>query len=85
MVNGFSKLISGQTNDSKLPRILVESRTSCQIPIIVFSETEESIGKREILNAGADDFLLKPLNFQQLETVIEKQIDNRNITFGGLL
>ena len=66
-------------------RILRESRTSCQIPIIVFLEVEQSFGKREILNAGADDFLLKPLNFQQLEISIEKQIDNRNITFGGLL
>lgn len=69
-------------------RILRDNRISSQIPVIVFSETTESIRESEILHAGADDFLLKPINFQQLEKSIEQQIDDynhKNITFGGLL
>ena len=69
-------------------RILRDNRISSQIPVIVFSEITESIRESEILHAGADDFLLKPINFQQLEKSIDQQIDDytrKNITFGGLL
>lgn len=41
-------------------------REGCAIPIIILSVRSEASKKTELLNAGADDYLIKPFSFEEL-------------------
>ncbi|WP_114750783.1 response regulator transcription factor [Pleomorphovibrio marinus] len=51
-------------------KFLNSSSFFSSIPVIMLSATESSEKKIEILNAGADDFMVKPFNPKELEARI---------------
>lgn len=51
-------------------RMLRSSGFFSSIPLIMLSATESSEQKIEVLNAGADDFMVKPFNPKELEARI---------------
>lgn len=55
-------------------RALKGSEVFSHIPLIVLSSEESSTKKIECLRAGADDYMAKPFNPEELEVRIEKQL-----------
>ena len=51
--------------------VIKRVRTWSQMPIIVISARSEDVDKIEALDAGADDYLVKPFSFQELEARIK--------------
>ena len=45
------------------------------IPIVIVSGHDPSRFRREALNAGCDDYLLKPINFDHLHELLDRMID----------
>jgi DNA-binding response OmpR family regulator len=65
-----------------------KNKLSHKIPIIAFSEFAEVDYQNQLLAAGAEEYLLKPINFAQLETLIHHNIEKYHkfsFNFGGLL
>ena len=52
-------------------QFIEEVRQWSQLPIIVLSARSDEIDKVNALNAGADDYLVKPFSFQELEARIK--------------
>lgn len=65
-------------------KLFKTNKLSYKIPIIAFSEISGTAYKNQILKAGADECLLKPLNFACLETLIQEKVTQFNFDFGGL-
>ena len=51
--------------------VIKKVRTWSNVPIIVISARSEDVDKIEALDAGADDYLVKPFSFQELEARIK--------------
>lgn len=54
--------------------ILQEVRKVSDVPIITVSAKNEEEAKIEVLKLGADDFLLKPFNLEELQLKVERNI-----------
>lgn len=54
-------------NGLELVKMIRSSGFFSSIPLIMLSATESSEQKIEVLNAGADDFMVKPFNPKELE------------------
>jgi len=54
----------------ELIKMIRSSGFFSSIPLIMLSATESSEQKIEVLNAGADDFMVKPFNPKELEARI---------------
>ncbi|MFC4873282.1 response regulator transcription factor [Negadavirga shengliensis] len=59
-----------EINGFEFVKMIRSSGFFSSIPLIVLSATESSEKKIEILNAGADDFMVKPFNPKELEARI---------------
>lgn len=57
-------------NGMELLKMVRSSGFFSSIPVIMLSATESTEQKIEVLNAGADDFLVKPFNPKELEARI---------------
>lgn len=57
-------------NGLELVKMVRSSGFFSSIPLIMLSATESSEQKIEVLNAGADDFMVKPFNPKELEARI---------------
>ncbi|MBD3629444.1 MULTISPECIES: response regulator transcription factor [Cyclobacterium] len=57
-------------NGSEFVEFIRSSGFFAEIPLIVLSATESSEKKIDILNLGADDFMVKPFNPKELEARI---------------
>lgn len=57
-------------NGLELVKMIRSSGFFSSIPLIMLSATESSEQKIEVLNAGADDFMVKPFNPKELEARI---------------
>ncbi len=61
------------------------------VPIIILSVRSEEITKIELLNAGADDYLVKPFSFEELVARMRallrrpKQIENKTLCVDNLV
>ena len=69
-------IIMPKINGLELPdidgiEVIKRVRTWSQMPIIVISARSEDADKIEALDAGADDYLVKPFSFQELEARIK--------------
>ena len=51
--------------------VIMKIRTWSNMPIIVISARSEDVDTIEALDAGADDYLVKPFSFQELEARIK--------------
>lgn len=83
--------------DYNLPKIdgLITTRRIRELPmfketpVIFISAFSESAVRASALAAGADDFLIKPLDFGQLEKSLDRHLKNgcghRKMFIGGLL
>ena len=81
--NGFSAILEASSHnpdivllDLGLPdmegvEVIKKIRTWSNMPIIVISARSEDTDKIEALDAGADDYLVKPFSFQELEARIK--------------
>jgi two-component system, cell cycle response regulator DivK len=56
-------------------RLLRENEISRRIPIVAVSGFAQSNYRKMILEAGADHILIKPVDFERLETLIRKNIE----------
>ena len=54
--------------------IILEVRNVSDVPIITVSAKNEEEAKIEVLKLGADDFLLKPFNLEELQLKVERNI-----------
>ncbi len=54
--------------------IIQEIRKVSDVPIITVSAKNEEKAKIEVLKLGADDFLLKPFNLEELQLKVERNI-----------
>ena len=54
--------------------IIQEVRKVSDVPIITLSAKNEEEAKIEVLKLGADDFLLKPFNLEELQLKVERNI-----------
>ncbi len=54
--------------------IIQEVRKVSDVPIITVSAKSEEEAKIEVLKLGADDFLLKPFNLEELQLKVERNI-----------
>ena len=54
--------------------IIQEVRKVSHVPIITVSAKNEEEAKIEVLKLGADDFLLKPFNLEELQLKVERNI-----------
>jgi len=54
--------------------IIQEIRKVSDVPIITVSAKNEEEAKIEVLKLGADDFLLKPFNLEELQLKVERNI-----------
>lgn len=54
--------------------IIQEIRKVSDVPIITVSSKNEEEAKIEVLKLGADDFLLKPFNLEELQLKVERNI-----------
>ena len=54
--------------------IIQEVRKVSDVPIIIVSAKNEEEAKIEVLKLGADDFLLKPFNLEELQLKVERNI-----------
>ena len=54
--------------------IIKEIRKVSDVPIITVSAKNEEEAKIEVLKLGADDFLLKPFNLEELQLKVERNI-----------
>ena len=54
--------------------IIQEVRKVSDVPIITVSAKNEEEAKIEVLKLGADDFLLKPFNLEELQLKVERNI-----------
>lgn len=80
----LASIMEDAENISSLKR----NKCAAKIPIIALSEYSDSESENLILNAGADEYLLKPINFAQLEELIHHKINKyqkSRFNFGGLL
>jgi len=86
-VDAFQHLQDGNIpdliiSDIQMPRmdgfeLISQLKTSgffSKIPVIILSSLEESSERVRFLKAGANDFIVKPFNPEELELRIEKQI-----------
>lgn len=68
--------------DVKLPKIdgfeatrrIRESEIISRVPIVILSACAEMIYRRSAALAGADEYLVKPLDFELLEITLEKYV-----------
>lgn len=75
--------------DAKLPHLdgfettrrFRESESFSRIPIVFLSACAEEIYRRAARAVGADDYLVKPLNFELLENILEKYVSRRQMSF----
>jgi DNA-binding response OmpR family regulator len=56
----------------EITRTLKSDKNYSQIPIIIFSANKDT--KKVAQEIGADDYLSKPFNIEELETIVEKNI-----------
>lgn len=59
-----------EINGMELVQMIRSSGFFSTIPLIMLSATESSEQKIQVLNAGADDFMVKPFNPKELEARI---------------
>ena len=59
-----------EINGMEVVQMIRSSGFFSTIPLIMLSATESSEQKIQVLNAGADDFLVKPFNHKELEARI---------------
>lgn len=57
-------------NGGEMVKLIRSSGFFSSIPLIILSGAESSEQKIEVLNAGADDFMVKPFNPKELEARI---------------
>lgn len=57
-----------------------------KVPIIFISGHAQPEFRKFVLNGGGDDLLVKPVDFNQLEIVLDKYTakNNTNLNFGGI-
>lgn len=58
-------------NGLEMVKMIRSSGFFSSIPLIMLSATESSEQKIQVLNAGADDFMIKPFNPKELEARIK--------------
>ena len=58
--------------------VIKKIRTWSNLPIIVVSARSEDTDKIEALDAGADDYLVKPFTFDRFQMALEKYIAQNN-------
>lgn len=71
----ISDLMMPQLDGKGLTKQLRLSGLFQDIPIIIMSSIDKSAKRIELLKAGADDYILKPVNVEELELRIEKLIN----------
>jgi CheY-like chemotaxis protein len=76
-----------KTDGLTTTRRMREIETLRQVPIVFMSGHAQPEFRAFALNAGGDDYLVKPVDFNQLETVVKKFIDKNTVTknSGGIL
>lgn len=80
--------LSSITEDAEQISLIKRNKFAANIPIIAISEYFDSESENLILEAGADEYLIKPINFAQLEKLIHFKIDTYQkfrFNLGGLL
>ncbi|MFT4071797.1 MAG: response regulator [Dysgonamonadaceae bacterium] len=78
----ISDVIMPQMDGLTLVKNLKGNNSVCQIPIILLTSKVEFKDKTEGLNKGADGYIPKPFNIEELLAVINNLILNRNILKG---
>ena len=63
--------------------LIREVRTWSSVPIVVLSARDQEVEKVEALEAGADDYLVKPFGFPELLARIRAQIRRSTVFSGG--
>ncbi len=74
--------------DAKLPHLdgfettrrIRESESVSRIPIIFLSACAEETYRRAARTVGADDYLVKPLDFELLENTLENYVSRRQMS-----
>ena len=75
------RMLPGLSGDS----LITEVRETSQIPVIVLSAKAELSDKVELLGSGADDYLTKPYQLEELWARIQVQLRHANATPAGKL
>lgn len=75
------RMLPGLSGDS----LITEVRKTSQIPVIVLSAKAELSDKVEILGSGADDYLTKPYQLEELWARIQVQLRHANAAPAGKL
>jgi DNA-binding response OmpR family regulator len=55
-------------------RLLEEIRKKCKIPVIIISAKGDSANKIELLRGGADDYIVKPFDIDEVVVRVEAQL-----------
>lgn len=75
--------LSENINGLQFCEKLREKRTTYLIPVIFLSEDGRQLKKIEGYRAGADDFLIKPYDFIELEARIENRLRRFHVTMAS--
>ena len=75
------RMLPGLSGDE----LIAEIRKSSQIPVIVLSARTELSDKVELLGSGADDYLTKPYQLEELWARIQVQLRHANTAPAGKL
>ena len=75
------RMLPGLSGDS----LITEVREGSQIPVIVLSAKAELSDKVELLGSGADDYLTKPYQLEELWARIQVQLRHANAMPAGKL
>lgn len=67
-----------EMNGVALIRALRNQATTRHIPILVLSATETALGQPSSLSAGANGYLSKPVDFDELSAAIDRVLAARN-------
>lgn len=62
-------LINGKTSGESLLHLI--RKKGIKVPVLILSGNSDSKKKCEMINAGADDYLVKPFHFAELEARIQ--------------
>ena len=72
----ISDLMMPEVDGITLVKQLKSSGVFSQIPIMILSSIDKSDKRIELLKTGADDFMIKPFNPEELEVRIDKLLEH---------